>query len=546
MKKRGFTLVELLAVIIIIGLIAVIVVPILSNTITDAKRDTFEETVEAIVREMRNYATKIEMKTGIPFENKVLSVTSSELEYKGDRSKFEGKVLIDANGKIAIEMNNGTYCAKKSTSDSSIEVTKLRNQVCDGSSLLVEYDINYTDSSLNGADPILKDGLIPVVIEADGTVKKANTSTQWYDYSNKKWANAVILNGVDTYEKDQVIDANSIKAYFVWIPKYSYQLFDLGEYTDFIVETPTDPSNAKEVSIKFGTTNSSDANSGECTTPMTPGASGNCAIGDYMTHPAFISLNVNGIWVGKFETTGTIASLSVLPENSPLQKQTASAMYNAALGFQSNMKSHMMKNTEWGAVAILSHSKYGINSEIRVNNSVYKTGNSSADGIDQSSYPGVSGNTEDKTQPYNTSTGYKASTTGNITGIYDMSGGLNEIMASFVENTFGASEMTASIVNAHPEYFDVYMSGTYNNMSRRILGDATAEMGPFYKYKDSSNYNFPHNSWYADYPYFPDSTEPWLLRGGLCNGGVLAGQFNYGKGTGGVVSGVGFRLTLAP
>lgn len=127
---------ELLAVIIIMSLIAIIVVPILSDTISNAKRDTFEETVEAIVREMRNYASKKEMETGFPFENQVLDVTSSELEYKGNRTDFEGKVFIDANGRVAIEMNNGKYCARKSTSDASVEVTKLRNQVCDGSSLV--------------------------------------------------------------------------------------------------------------------------------------------------------------------------------------------------------------------------------------------------------------------------------------------------------------------------------------------------------------------------------------------------------------------------
>ena len=32
--------------------------------------------------------------------------------------------------------------------------------------------------------------------------------------------------------------------------------------------------------------------------------------------------------------------------------------------------SHMMNNREWGAVAYLSHSAYGINNEIRINNYV--------------------------------------------------------------------------------------------------------------------------------------------------------------------------------
>ena len=35
---------------------------------------------------------------------------------------------------------------------------------------------------------------------------------------------------------------------------------------------------------------------------MTSGGSGNCNNGEYMTHPAFISMGVNGFWVGKFVT----------------------------------------------------------------------------------------------------------------------------------------------------------------------------------------------------------------------------------------------------
>ncbi len=140
MKKKGFTLVELLAVIIILGVIAIIVTPIVNNTINDAARDTFKETAEAIVREMRNYATRQEMETGFPYENQLLDVKSEELKYKGDRSSIEaGKVFIDGNGRVAIEMNDGTYCARKAPTDEGVTVENLRSQTCDGSNLASEY-----------------------------------------------------------------------------------------------------------------------------------------------------------------------------------------------------------------------------------------------------------------------------------------------------------------------------------------------------------------------------------------------------------------------
>ena len=207
----------------------------------------------------------------------------------------------------------------------------------------------------------------------------------------------------------------------------------------------------------------------------------------------------------------------------------------------------MMKNTEWGAVAYLSHSKYGINTEVRINNnSNYITGYAAVDGTDQSSYPGTSGTSSDVTLPYNTTTGYKASTTGNITGVYDMSGGAHEYMAAYRKDTYGESEFDAtSLATYNTKYYDEYdLTSNNKNYSKRILGDATGEMGPFYMHADKDGNNRLHNNWYADISAFVFSSHPWFLRGGLCTNGVLAGQFNFDYYTGGVRSGVGFRLVL--
>lgn len=55
------------------------------------------------------------------------------------------------------------------------------------------FKTGYSESILNGTDPVLKDPLIPVTIDKDGTVKKADIGSAWYSYENKDWANAVIL-----------------------------------------------------------------------------------------------------------------------------------------------------------------------------------------------------------------------------------------------------------------------------------------------------------------------------------------------------------------
>ena len=208
----------------------------------------------------------------------------------------------------------------------------------------------------------------------------------------------------------------------------------------------------------------------------------------------------------------------------------------------------MMKNTEWGAVAYLSHSKYGINTEVRINNnSTYLTGYAAVDGTDQSSYPGETGTDSTKTLPYNTETGYKASTTGNITGVYDMSGGAWEYVAAYMPSSRDASGFTSAELNTYAKYLDIYPSNsTITSYNNRILGDATGELGPFYFYADKDNIKRYHNNWYSDHSIFIDDSFSWFGRSGAYNDGVRAGCFYFGRGTANVYDFGGYRIVLIP
>ncbi len=48
-----------------------------------------------------------------------------------------------------------------------------------------EQDSKYTESILNGTDPVLGKGMIPVTIDDEGIVKYANINTPWYSYEEK-------------------------------------------------------------------------------------------------------------------------------------------------------------------------------------------------------------------------------------------------------------------------------------------------------------------------------------------------------------------------
>ncbi|MBE6159672.1 MAG: hypothetical protein E7157_01340 [Lactobacillales bacterium] len=392
----------------------------------------------------------------------------------------------------------------------------------------------YKETLLNGTDPVYSDNLIPVTIADNGTVTKADTSVEWYKYENKKWANAVILNDESkTFNNGEVIPESDIESYFVWIPRYKYQIFDLGTYETYSGTIQPDENNAKEIQIVFENKGTAISN-------------GN-AVGEYLSHPAFQAFDTNGLWVGKFETTGSIDSLTIKPSVASIRSQNVSTMFTKALAYKQENKSHMMKNTEWGAVAYLSHSKYGINKEININNnSSYLTGYSAVDGTDQSKYPGTYGTDSSVTLVYNTDTGYKASTTGNITGVYDMSGGAHEYMASYMDGQLGSSGFTSDPITEYgKEYFDKYSNtSTWTSFNNRILGDATGEMGPFYQYADGDGTTRNHNDWYADISGFVDSSRPWFIRGGDFSNGVLTSQFYFSRASGSYGNGVGFRLVL--
>ena len=391
----------------------------------------------------------------------------------------------------------------------------------------------YEDEVLNGANPVIGPEMIAVTIADDGVVTYADSDKKWHDYANKEWANAVILvdNSSKTYTIGDVISESDIEAYFVWIPRYRYKLFHtdqadggVGKLSNSIAQTIEIEFESKDVQSSNGTKD-----------------------GEWLTHPAFTNFDVNGIWVGKFETgykgaTNKIEAqvsstdptkIQVKPNVHSWRNNSVGNFFKAMYNYNRELDSHMMKNTEWGAVAYLSHSKYGINEEVRINNnSNYLTG--------------YAANTKDAdtstidNQSYNTETGYLASTTGNITGVYDMAGGAWEVLAAYRDATIGSSGLSLDeIRNTYNKYIDVYAGNSeLTTYSKRMLGDATGEMGPFY------NSDYYLNNCYDDVANFVGNAYPWFGRGGGCNQSSATGQFYFGRSTGEAANNVGTRIVL--
>ena len=442
--------------------------------------------------------------------------------------------------------------------------------------------VGYQEEILNGSYPVLKDNLVPVVISDTGVVTKADINKEWYSYEKKNWANSVILKDESVvYKNGEEIPEDNIESYFVWIPKYSYQLFDLGNYSGLTSIS----DKTQEIKIKFGTSNTSDNVTGECTTPMKDnhgiaGTSGNCKVGDYMTHPAFLAFDTTGLWVGKFETgydgaTSTAAAqvnsvdtnkIVIKPNVYSWRNITLGNMFKNSYDYKRDLDSHMMKNTEWGSVAYLQHSIYGSQASVRINNNSsyitgyaateestlgYNGGNSIEGNRVESTTLGQDGN---YTINYLTQNSVVASTTNNYSGIYDMSGGAWEYVMGYTTGATtvgGSSDINSLYSNffsdsAYSKYWDRYTSTIYTNYNNRILGDATGEMGPFGSEKDPDEKARYKSSWYEDCAYFLPSSYPWFIRGGNWYDGSATGVFAFHHVIGGTYTTNSYRIVLAP
>ena len=419
------------------------------------------------------------------------------------------------------------------------------------------------DSGANFPD--LVDGLIPVVYnESTSNWVKADTETSkaWYDYDNKLWANAVLVTEInrDTYQSaipGTVIAESDILAYYVWIPRYKYKVWNISKqagdestyaypaYTEGIdIKWENGKASTGRISCEYNY-NVDSANGGiDLSTTTAETCTG--SNGDYYTHPAFTfgNDNIRGFWIGKFEVSSSNPSTNYEGGNSSnltirIVPNVTSWRYDSLSDFstviqnmqisnniyglntsRANTDSHVITNMEWGAVAYLTNSKYGrcangSCTEVTINNcDSYITGI----GGDSVSASKSSSTCTTAANKYNGTKGILASTTGNITGVYDMSGGTWEYAMgniskvttryTFYSESSGFSNdwyttNTAKYLTTYA--YDDNNAENQTAYNRGRLGDATAEVVLS---------TGGEGGWYSDTARFPDSYFAWFVRGG--------------------------------
>ena len=518
----------------------------------------------------------------VTYDDEKILLDSKNMKIKNQRAV----TCININGKYLVRLKVPIYYIRE-TNDYGIELYGIAdNDVCPDS---VEGELAPSFVDITSAnEPVLADGMIPVVYnETDDVWVRADTEAGWYAYQDQVWANAVTTTSTNRarYLSDshigQEIPMTDINSMWVWIPRYRYNIpSNLGSSS--AVTSPP------QINVVF---EPNDKTNGVTETVYRNGISAGVANSLYYTHPAFRNgstvynekvydnggwdKELTGFWVGKFKvgTTNTTCidgnsenncinvEPIVKPNTKILTRQTTKTRFitslkfaggdwnentgditfsgNPTYGLTSSTNTHMLKNTEWGAVAYLSQSKYGkmgnenytgTNKEIYQNKSnPYITGQS--DGK-------PNGNTSSTQCTYNDITnrgngsgacGAGASTTGTIYGIYDMSGGSNEYVMGNWNNTVLYSSFTNGKF-PNKKYYDLYKGNDSNDITieKSILGDATWET----------------MKWYSDHSAIVKTGAPWFTRGGYSEDNNTAGIFHFASYYGG--SNDAWRPVLIP
>ncbi len=336
MNKKGFTLIELLAVVTIIALISIIAIPKISDVISKKKND--------------------------------ISAANQKLLSAATDTYIENHPLIY---EYNYEANGSTYCIPVQTLiDNGVLETPFKNvngqEIDYSSKVKATYEAEYNSFKyeLVGENecqeliqyvsrPQLSENMIPVIFDNQKNIwVKADKNSKWYNYLDKKWANAVLVNEIKQTEnsksRDEYLNApvgtpileQDIIAQFVWIPRFRYQLFE--------------SNTQKPINIVF---ENSSTQKSTGTNPK-----------QWLTHPAFTYNNqeLSGIWVGKYESTNQNNNI-IIKNQTPwtnidyvdANKKIIEMTNESNIYGLKNVNTHMIRNSEWGAITYLTNSIYG-------------------------------------------------------------------------------------------------------------------------------------------------------------------------------------------
>lgn len=110
MKNKGFTLVELVAVVAILGLIALVVYPAVGSVIRNAREETYKDQVDVVITAAKEWS--VDNATKLSDDGSVYSLPVSQLIDEGyitnDEVKDPRNSSENLNGNVEIKYNSET------------------------------------------------------------------------------------------------------------------------------------------------------------------------------------------------------------------------------------------------------------------------------------------------------------------------------------------------------------------------------------------------------------------------------------------------------
>ena len=154
--KKGFTLVELLAVIVILAIILAIAVPAIGNLISNARKNAFENGAKLVLKSMKlDYDEKV-VSTGsftdtfILYDNGIRTVYPSSNNLDFTLSATDGGIVRHSDGTVTLALYDGYSCVTKTRTSNDFITTTTDKATCVGNIIYKQATAPFSNMFPNG------------------------------------------------------------------------------------------------------------------------------------------------------------------------------------------------------------------------------------------------------------------------------------------------------------------------------------------------------------------------------------------------------------